>query len=191
MHYTILCEEINRYSIHWPIPETTGVTYLPNRPRIDIITGPPGSGKSTFIARLMASRPMQSVAIWDGASPLPSAAGRLLLEHSGHGLPLAHMGCAGTVVAVVDGAAMARPATAAEPETAIRSAALVYLNRTEHMGAAAKAGLLAAVWAANPKASVLMDPIDGLNLWLLLDAAGQSGGAQGKHTQSQPQQEAK
>ena len=147
--------------------------------------GPPGSGKTTLIHKLLKSAPDgEPVALWSvgnahDSAKLPSRRPRRMLleaeDNAGLDRPaigdfLAHAGYVGTTVAVVDGLAFAGhgPQTDGGP---LREAAVVFVNRAQGLTCGERAELLRAVWAVNPRASVLVDPVDGLNLWRLLDAA--------------------
>lgn len=154
--------------------------------RIDIVAGPQGAGKTTFIRQFLKSAPDERrIAVcdigihWSGIQGLAALRrpGRVLLEMPGDmGLYTetyealneltAWPAFLGARVAVIDAERYGR---SRGEEGIVEAASHVFLNRTTGCSYAAKARILKDIWVINPKANIFVDPLDGLNLWMLLD----------------------
>lgn len=154
--------------------------------RVDIVSGPNGAGKTSFIRQLMRYALNRDEVIvcngslrmdwFDEQSPRYRPR-RVILETQGdsgfsEALDRANSGnakrlfCIGARVAVLD----ARHFSLNMREAArIGEASHVFLNRTGGLDYTVQAQMLKAIWKINPSANILVEPLDGLNLWNLLD----------------------
>lgn len=154
--------------------------------RIDVISGLPGAGKTTFIKRLLASAPEGlSVAVCHvrpfsaglAYGPSRSRPRRILLEAPG-GMALNEAvdralndralwpSFPGARVAVLEAARFGR---FTQEQARIKAASHVLLDGVVGMACGEQARLLKAIWDINPRVGILVDPLDGLDLWRLLD----------------------
>jgi hypothetical protein len=154
--------------------------------RIDVISGLPGAGKTTFINMLLSSAPEHlSVAV---CNVKPFSAGlayglsrnrpkRILLEAPG-GMTLNEAvdralndkalwpSFPGARVAVLEAARFGR---FTQEKARIKAASHVFLDGTAGLACEEQARLLKEIWGVNPRVNILVEPLDGLNLWRLLD----------------------
>jgi hypothetical protein len=94
-----------------------------------------------------------------GGLSFDEAAGRALNE----GIRFSYLGAR---VAVVDALCFGMFRREAQQ---IGAASHVFLNRAAGLGCGEKARMLKTIWSIHPRVNVFVDPLDGLNLWMLLD----------------------
>lgn len=163
-----------------------GILLLTEGVRIDIVAGLPDAGKTTFIRQLLESaQDRANIATcdiglnWAGVEAV--AVGRRperILMEATCDLGLCKAACCalneiaawpsymGARVAVIDAAHFSR---IQDESGFIQSASHIFLNRAMDIQCTAKARMLKDIWRINPRANILVDPLDGLDLWKILD----------------------